>query len=203
MAMVLMNQLNYDVCDMINKVAMKSYREDRMWKYFVSIISGGEDYDEFDNFVGIKKRNWAKMAEVIIYDVYDTKQKKDSLCKVFWYILMNTLQEYEWGAYGEMFVSNKDKMFNIIDKYFVVNGYEEIVPTNENIKNLIKDKTLKFKKNGDVDKRCKAWKKYGNKPVMYYHRRHMERKILDDGCNEDFKFYEIPEEEWNDQWVWR
>ena len=28
MAMVLMNQLNYDVCDMINKVVMKEFNEE-------------------------------------------------------------------------------------------------------------------------------------------------------------------------------
>ena len=192
-----MKQLNYDVCDKINKVCMKSYREDMMWKRFVFIIGGrtGRSY----NFDKIKEDKWAKVAKEIIYDVYDTKQKKDSLCKVFWYMFMNSIEEDEWTAYGEMLCSNKDKMFKIIDKYFVVNAYEEIVPTNEN---LIDDNTIRFKKNGDVDKRCKAWKKYGfyKNGKSYIAKRQMNRNfyISDDFWMENYETYELPKEERND-----
>ena len=186
--MVLRNQLNFDVCDMINKVAMKSYREDMKWKYF-EITIFCNDSEMYDNVAHYTKQ--------IIYDVYDTKQKRDSLCKIFWYNFMNTIEEDEWDAYGEMFHSNKDKMFKIIDKYYLVNKWVEIDPTNDYINDMIKDKTLKFKKNGEVDKRCKAWKDFGrvinDKPVIYQSQ--LTRKILDKDLFEGYEGYELPEDE--------
>ena len=191
--MILKNQLNFDVCDMINKVAMKTYRDDMKWKQFEMIITdtGREMYDF------IYKDDWAKICGVIVYETYDTKQKRDCLCKMFWYMFMNCIEEDEWDAYGEMFHSNKDKMFKIIHKYYLVNKWVEIDPTNDYINDMIKDKTLKFKKNGDVDKRCKAWKDFGrvinDKPVIY--QRQLTRKILGNDWMEGYEWYELPEEE--------
>ena len=208
MAMVLMNQLNYDVCDMINKVAMKTYKEDMKWKEFEMIISNSVNHNKWD-FTVVSAERCAELSGVKLYETYDTKQKKDSLCKMFWNVFIGSIKQNEEDAYGKMLCSNKDKMFNIIDKYYLVNKWVEIDTKNDYIKSMIKDNTLKFKKNGDVDKRSKAWKDFGrvinDKPVIY--QRQLTRKILDDDWMENYEPYELPEDEitdWcEDEWKWR
>ena len=50
MAMLLMNQLNYDVCDMINKVVMKDHKRQKIIDDYEIFINGIDDIDDIDDY---------------------------------------------------------------------------------------------------------------------------------------------------------
>ena len=48
--MLLMNQLNYDVCDMINKVVMKDHKRQKIIDDYEIFINGIDDIDDIDDY---------------------------------------------------------------------------------------------------------------------------------------------------------
>ena len=216
MAMVLKKQLNFDVCDLINKFALKTHRDEMKWEYFERVISDGER-KQYDNIV-----DFFEIASVPYYSTFDTKEKRDGICRVIWVAFTSTIEEYEWKSYRDTLIADKDRMFKIIEKYFQLNFY--VHKEDAYFKELLASNMIKFKKNGEIDKRCKAYSRHyivessihhfekSSKTNKFYYTKGQYFRVnchydedwkIDEDCYEDWE-YELPKDEWSedqdDEW---